>query len=211
MKAIFNISTQQLDLSYESRIQELFRHTLERLRGFMGTDHIRRCDVDLQSSLASGFRLVDRLAQSRAIQTTAIEADCALDLVSFASRYLANDCPSARLVAQAVVALAKVTPSPCPAPTDSLPPSAHVFGARPVPPETRCLYEALQLNEQKRLPYLFVFQMYDLWFHLHKVSSPSSEFRALVAGLDEHTVFFRATISHLAYVDVSNSVFKTDE
>ena len=211
MKASFNISSQRLDLSYEPKIQELFLQTVDRLRNFMGGGHVRRCELELQASLAQGLRFVERLAQNTIIQTTSLEADCALDLVSFSSRYLAVDRASAELLARVIVTLAKITPCPCPGLENNLPPPERVFQTTSVPAEIRELYGSLRVGNGFHVPHLFVFQMYELWFHLRKISSPSLEFRALIAGLDAHTLFFRATMSHLAHVDFNDFAFKADE
>jgi hypothetical protein len=204
MNASFNITSQRLDLSYTTTTQELFRRVLEPLRGFMESEHIGRCEPYLQPSLRQGFRSMERLTKSVFVQTTFLEIDDALDLVSFSSRYLALDRQSAELFARVVGVLAKVTPCPCPSLNILLPPADQVFQTQAVPVEIRQVYESIQSPTGSYVPYLAVWQMYEMWFYLRAIRSSSPAFRALVSGLDAHTMFFRATMSHLAQVDINN-------
>jgi hypothetical protein len=126
-----------------------------------------------------------------------------LDLASFASRYVALDQESASLFARVILILAKVSFCPSPTLRMPLPPAEDVLKDRNLPCAVRQLYELVQ-TPNSHVPHLSIFQMYELWTHLHEVRSSSPQFHALVSGLDAYTLFFRATMSNLARMDIAS-------
>jgi hypothetical protein len=200
IKANFDPITDRLHLRYDAKTRNLLQRATVPISVFLDGEIVQDHDGLQILDLELGFLVLSQLATETSPRLTSSKTDLAFELVWWSSYFLALDRPSARLFSRVVSILAEVTFMPLS--SRGLPPAKKVFAGKAIPTDVFRSYQRLRLWKGPGLPMLSTQQMYGLWLVLKDVPPRSDAVETLVSDLDISTLVFRATIDHLARVDL---------
>lgn len=199
--ATYDPTSDNLKIIYGVKERKVFADASRFIKTFFNekkfTAILREDGYDRQDDLVLGAKLLRRLGSSRRrlVRTTLIEANLALNLVSWSAIHLLDAKTPVGPIAPAMFLLAKMTP--CSLPVTPLPPTIEVFEHAKVPPKVLTIYETIRAWNQPTMPHFFVDEIYGLWDELRRISRPSPDLKKLINDLDASMILFRWAVEAL--------------